>query len=534
MDKIISCPNKQDKKIRLHFHERLLSCPHNKWLFILLKRRIQSERRVSEVDDIYSNIFSEPKNEPLIMIKKWQLVLCEGNHCAAALLNYFIYWHKIKKNLLSRVKKANDIAESHGDKRSQDETLYQFHTEKELIEGLLGLFGETKIGESLKFLKDKEIIEITGNPNPRYKFDKTRFFYLNEKIIHDFLQNEYSVSIVENDGCFVENDERHVENNERHVEYDEAITENTNDRLLSKKAFLSEKICLAAPNEDRRKKFNRISRSSEVQRQEKITQRKLEEKNKLHSFVPSDDAKAIIDIWNKQVINGQHLVNHNEGTKTFKKISETIDSIKDGTFFKDKAVVPDELRNKKFTLNKIETAIERFALSALSDEYTPSNKEFKKNTTLLSFFYNSFSSSDKLEWKSPFLFYVQNEPKKLNEKFVTLDEESEVAEVLMERFRRLTKMNGDQYSTKDKQNFAKCIDRCKDFIGEFRDNINLFDHHKMTCDFLDDETMIAKYIMDFLEDADWFDNPTTSVLCSDKMFSKWLPEYLEEIGQWRD
>lgn len=37
-----------------------------------------------------------PTRDPLIVIRQWQLDFCESNHCAAALLSFFEYWHNIR------------------------------------------------------------------------------------------------------------------------------------------------------------------------------------------------------------------------------------------------------------------------------------------------------------------------------------------------------------------------------------------------------------------------------------------------------
>lgn len=383
---------------------------------------------------------------------------------------------------------------------------------------------ERQVTKSISALKEnKYIYQESFDGRTRVVRVNLKYPEIYKEAVDDFYSKETSAL----SNCSVEN--RRVDQGTP-VELIEEIKIIDKDSL-GEKSFLSEKTLLAPPTVDRRKQLNRISRADELKKQEEITKKKEEEKNKLLSFKPSSDAKTIVDIWNKQEINGLHLVNHNEGTKTFKKISETIDRIKSGKFFRDKELVPAELRNKTFTLNKIETSIERFALAALDDTYEPSNKEPKKKISLLNFFYNPFSASEKLEWRSPFLYYLLNEPKKLNERLVKLDETTEVAEYIGNRFRRLTKK--EEITTRDKINIARCIERCTEFVDEFKENIKNFDHHKMTCDFGDDETMIAKYVLDSLDDAEWIDNVTSGHLCSDYMFKERLFEYLREIGQWR-
>jgi len=138
-----------------------------------------------------SSCVANPENEPLVLIRKWQITFCENNHCAAALLSLFIYWHDIRLQIIGKNKKANDIAEAHGDGRTQDESTLQFHTTEELIEGLLGLFGKSAINEAIKLLHSLKIIIIHRNPNKRYKFDRTRYFQFHPEVVNEWLNNRY-------------------------------------------------------------------------------------------------------------------------------------------------------------------------------------------------------------------------------------------------------------------------------------------------------------------------------------------------------
>ena len=77
---------------------------------------------------------NNPGGEFLLVLRKWQIEFCEGNKCAAALLSFLIYFHDVKVENSRKNKRANDVAEMHGDKRIQDETLHQFHTTEEIRE----------------------------------------------------------------------------------------------------------------------------------------------------------------------------------------------------------------------------------------------------------------------------------------------------------------------------------------------------------------------------------------------------------------
>ncbi len=134
-----------------------------------------------------SSCIHHPEREPLIIIRQWQLEFCEGNRIAAALLSFFEYWHNIKLEMRGKNQQANDVAEGHHDPRTQDESLWQFHTEQELEDGIL-IFKRTAIGDAITFLAQKKVVTVGRNPNLRYKFDKTRFFLFHPEIINHWLQ----------------------------------------------------------------------------------------------------------------------------------------------------------------------------------------------------------------------------------------------------------------------------------------------------------------------------------------------------------
>jgi hypothetical protein len=117
-----------------------------------------------------------PPREPLVQIRPWQVEACRGNLCAAALLNFFEYWHNVKLDGQGQARTMNDVSEKHGDPRSQEESLLQWHSTEDLQRGLLGLYGESVVQRSVKELATLGFLSIQKNPNPAYKWDKTNFY----------------------------------------------------------------------------------------------------------------------------------------------------------------------------------------------------------------------------------------------------------------------------------------------------------------------------------------------------------------------
>lgn len=123
-----------------------------------------------------SSCIRHPANEPLLIIRKWQVVVCEGNTCAASLLSLFEYWYSIKLEKRKQARHANAIAARHGDIGAQDEGLANFQTSEMLVRGLLGLYKADSIRQAIKYLVRRGFIQQFRNRNPRYKFDKTWHF----------------------------------------------------------------------------------------------------------------------------------------------------------------------------------------------------------------------------------------------------------------------------------------------------------------------------------------------------------------------
>lgn len=134
-----------------------------------------------------TSCISHPEREPLVIIRKSQVEFCDGNQCAAAVVSYLEYWHNWKLDSDQYNKKSNTIAEMHGDPRSLSENVYQFHTLPEIAEGILNLYSTKVISEAIKFLENKKIISVHKNPNPRYHYDKTKYFCFYPEIYNSWL-----------------------------------------------------------------------------------------------------------------------------------------------------------------------------------------------------------------------------------------------------------------------------------------------------------------------------------------------------------
>ncbi|MFX5517690.1 hypothetical protein ABTD52_18260, partial [Acinetobacter baumannii] len=75
-----------------------------------------------------------------------------------------------------------NVAQRHGDGRSQDESYYQFHTYADLKKRLLDSYSEKSIAQAIKYLESLDFFSTHKNPNPRYSFDKTTFYLFHPEV----------------------------------------------------------------------------------------------------------------------------------------------------------------------------------------------------------------------------------------------------------------------------------------------------------------------------------------------------------------
>jgi hypothetical protein len=132
-----------------------------------------------------------PVGARYLKIYEWQLEFCDGNQCAAALMSYFEYCHNWKLEQLEQAKKQNDELETSGKARTQNETLLQWHSAKELEQAVM-LYKRDTIQKAIDtVLVPKDVLEVRKNPNPRLWFDHTKHFLFKPKTLNNWLDARY-------------------------------------------------------------------------------------------------------------------------------------------------------------------------------------------------------------------------------------------------------------------------------------------------------------------------------------------------------
>ena len=146
-----------------------------------------------------SSCIRHPENTRYIQLFDWQVAFCQGNHCAALLLAYFIAWHDWKCKHDQYYRRSNDIAEVHGDGRLHNENAYLFFSTEELIEGCMGLYGKKAVTDSIESLVKLAVISVHKNPNPRYYFDRTKYFKFYPNVCNAWIKENYAIQDVDSD-----------------------------------------------------------------------------------------------------------------------------------------------------------------------------------------------------------------------------------------------------------------------------------------------------------------------------------------------
>ena len=113
-------------------------------------------------------------------------------------------------------------------------------------------------------------------------------------------------------------------------------------------------------------------------------------------------ADKLIAHWNTLGLR-KHL---DPKTKVYKSSKARINKLLKGTYFKHTS---EKSQNRKFTYIEIRKAMERFALSVISDIHAPLDKKTIKGFSLCDFIFYPYAANN----KSKFLQYLKEEPKEI-------------------------------------------------------------------------------------------------------------------------
>jgi len=177
-----------------------------------------------------SSCIAHPPKQRLILIREWQMTFCGGNACAAALLSFFEYWHNIKLEQAKKAREMNATAERHGEAPTQDETMVQFHSSRDLKAGIM-IYSDRAITDAIHELEQSKVLTVMANPNPRYRFDKTRHFIFHPEIVNGWLA-EYYPDSAKTQHPHSESAERYGQNATRYDQSARAIPETSSETSI--------------------------------------------------------------------------------------------------------------------------------------------------------------------------------------------------------------------------------------------------------------------------------------------------------------
>lgn len=124
-----------------------------------------------------------------IVIRPDYLTLCEGNHCAAAILDLFRRWTFYKKN------------------KGGEAGAWIYKSQPNMAADMFGLFGENKVAAALNYLCDKGFLKWRHNPHSRQ--NKTRQYRFEDAAVKAALKLQNETLKAQNQG--LETSEQRVE-----------------------------------------------------------------------------------------------------------------------------------------------------------------------------------------------------------------------------------------------------------------------------------------------------------------------------------
>lgn len=142
-----------------------------------------------------SSCIAHKTSQQMTIIREDYLWMCDGNHCAASLLNVFEYWMNYKINHHEQVQIENKIAAVGAVPLLVDD-MWVYKTAENLKDELLGLFADTKITAAVKLLKKKGFIETRNNP--AYGWDRTLQYLFKAEAVQQAVNISDAYTILKN------------------------------------------------------------------------------------------------------------------------------------------------------------------------------------------------------------------------------------------------------------------------------------------------------------------------------------------------
>lgn len=156
-----------------------------------------------------SSCITHPPRQQIVLIREDYVAICDGNHCAAAILNVFEYWTNIKLGQSEQASIENQIAAA-GNVAGVDDGLWIYKSVADLKKELIGLFGDSTISKALTLIQSKGLIEQRNNP--KYGWDRTLQYLFKTETVQSLILTNGSLKSKKSKASKVTNGSR--KNNE--------------------------------------------------------------------------------------------------------------------------------------------------------------------------------------------------------------------------------------------------------------------------------------------------------------------------------
>ncbi len=133
-----------------------------------------------------TSCIQRPAGSRFLIIREEYLTLCAGDHCAAAILGVFEYWHNNRLADLEQAEVEQAIAEKEGVETFSN-GLWFYRTQPQLAGDVLHLFSERKIRDAIKYLLNAGYIQSRNNP--RYRWDRTLQYCFSAALVQAAIDN---------------------------------------------------------------------------------------------------------------------------------------------------------------------------------------------------------------------------------------------------------------------------------------------------------------------------------------------------------
>jgi hypothetical protein len=105
-----------------------------------------------------------PDDEPMVIIRKSFLWICDGDKYAAAALNMYVHWTKWIMKHRPVAQEINRQLKKQGRKPSQDTSLVLYRKQKDLVKDLLNFCNEKRLRQANELLESKGLLKIDDTP----------------------------------------------------------------------------------------------------------------------------------------------------------------------------------------------------------------------------------------------------------------------------------------------------------------------------------------------------------------------------------